>query len=75
MGARNGIAAVPQWHDPAGFIILAICFLALWGLVHLVSGAIPVLPPEVESVPRPLPCRLAIGLALWLLVSILSVEA
>ena len=46
VGARNGIAAVPQWHDPAGFIILAICFLALWGLVHLVSGAIPVLPPE-----------------------------
>lgn len=34
VAAKNGIDSIPKWHDPAGFIILFICFFVLWGLVH-----------------------------------------
>ena len=30
MASRKGIAAIAQWHDPAGVTILVACFLCLW---------------------------------------------
>lgn len=32
---KSGLAAIEKWHDPAGFAILAICFLGLLGLALL----------------------------------------
>jgi exosortase len=74
VAAKNGIDSIPKWHDPAGFIILFICFFALWGLVRLISGTPPGLQPSKESAPMPFPRRLAIGLGAWLLVTVFSVE-
>jgi exosortase len=74
VAAKIGIDSIPKWHDPAGFIILFICFFALWGLVRLVSGPPPTLQPSKESAPMPLPRRLAIGLGAWLLVTVFGVE-
>jgi exosortase/archaeosortase family protein len=30
VAARQGLAAIASWHDPAGVTILVACFLALW---------------------------------------------
>jgi len=32
VAARQGVAAIAAWHDPAGVTILLGCFLGLWGL-------------------------------------------
>jgi exosortase len=74
VAAKNGVDSLPKWHDPAGFIILFICFLVLWGLVRLVSGPSPRLQPAKESALMPFPRRLAIGLGTWLLVTVFGVE-
>jgi exosortase len=74
VAAKNGIDSIPKWHDPAGFIILFICFFVLWGLVHLVSGTSPRLQASKGSAPMPFPRRLVIGLGAWLLVTVLGVE-
>jgi len=74
VAAKNGIDSIPKWHDPAGFIILFICFFVLWGLVRLVSGKPPTLQPSKESAPMRFPRRLAIGLGAWLLVTVFGVE-
>jgi len=75
--ATNGIQSVHKWHDSAGIIVLGICFFALWGLVHLVSGTPPRLQPSSgsSSAPMPFPRKLAIGLGAWLLVTVLGTEA
>ena len=35
---KQGLAAVSQWHDPAGVTILVACFLGLWLLGLLLKG-------------------------------------
>lgn len=32
VGAEHGFQAIKKWHDPAGYTILTICLLGLWGL-------------------------------------------
>src|ERR1051325_5991864 len=32
LGAEHGFQAIKSWHDPAGYTILTICLLGLWGL-------------------------------------------
>jgi exosortase len=75
IAAKDGIDSMPKWHDPAGFVILFVCFFVLWGLVHLISGTYPKLKPSKESAPIPFPRKLAVGLGAWLLFSVLGVEA
>jgi exosortase/archaeosortase family protein len=74
IAAKDGIESISKWHDPAGFIILCICFFVLWGFVHLVSGAPPRLQPSKKSAPMPFPRRLAIGLAVCFLFTVLGTE-
>src|SRR4051812_35643770 len=38
LGAEHGFQAIKNWHDPAGYTILTICLLGLWGLSMLLSG-------------------------------------
>jgi len=45
--ARDGGTAIQRWHDPAGFIILVLCFSNLWLLALC-------LRPRLK--PGPLPC-------------------
>jgi exosortase len=72
--AKNGTEAVSNWHDPAGFTILSICFFLLWGLAHFVSGTPARLEPSKGFAPRPCPRRLVIALGAWLLTTVLGTE-
>jgi exosortase len=74
VAAKNGIGSMSKWHDPAGFIILGICFFVLWGLARFLSGTPPRLQPSKGSAPMPFPPRRAIGLAMWLLFTVLGTE-
>ncbi|MEY2572095.1 MAG: hypothetical protein QOJ87_308 [Verrucomicrobiota bacterium] len=37
VGAEHGLQAIKSWHDPAGYTILTICLLGLWGLSMILS--------------------------------------
>src|SRR5256886_15987908 len=37
LGAEHGFQAIKNWHDPAGYTILTICLLGLWGLSWILS--------------------------------------
>jgi exosortase len=37
LGAEHGFQAINKWHDPAGYTILTICLLGLWGLSWFLS--------------------------------------
>ena len=67
VAARDGIAAIAKWHDPAGVTILVACFLALWGVALLLRGKSG-LPATVKSVPQAqsLPKFILVGLAAWM---------
>ena len=74
VAAKNGTEAISKWHDSAGFIILSICFFALWGLAHFISGTPARLEPSKGMASRPLPRGVVIALGAWLLVTVLSAE-
>jgi exosortase/archaeosortase family protein len=74
VAANDGIEVVAKWHDPAGFTILGACFLLLWGFARLLFGKPATVQPSAESVPRPLPYRLVIGLGASLLISVAGSE-
>ena len=74
VAAENGTEAISKWHDPAGVIILSICFFVLWGLTHFVSGKPPRLEISKGVVSRPFPRAVAIGLGGWLFAAILGTE-
>lgn len=62
VAARQG--SIDTWHDPAGFMILAVCFVVLWwiGSRWRVEA-----PAALNSLPNPLPLRWSLGLLAWLL--------
>jgi len=74
IGAKSGIESLSKWHDPAGFTILGLCFVVLWGLAALLVGRPPRLQPSKQSTLRPIPRGLMIGLGTWLLVSVVGTE-
>jgi exosortase len=37
LGAEHGFQAIKNWHDPAGYTILTVCLLGLWGLSVILS--------------------------------------
>jgi exosortase len=74
VAAKNGTEAISKWHDPAGFTILSICFFALWGLTHFISGTPARLEPSKGFAPRRFPRGLVIALGAWLLVTVLGAE-
>jgi exosortase len=38
VAAKNGIAAISVFHDPAGFTVAIVCTIGLWALAVLVNG-------------------------------------
>lgn len=53
LASHRGPALLSEWHDPAGYSLLVINFLALWGvtrwLMHKPSAARPVAAPAAAS--------------------------
>ena len=74
VAAQNGTEALSKWHDPAGFTILSICFFALWGLTHFISGTPAKAEPAKKLASRPFPRGVAIALGAWLLITVLGAE-
>jgi exosortase len=74
VASKDGIEAIPNWHDPLGVTILGICLLLVWGLAHLISGPLPKLPTSKTPAPLPFPPRLVAGLGAWVLFTLVGVE-
>ncbi len=72
LGAEHGFQSIKNWHDPAGYTILTICLLGLWGVSILLSRKDEALPePRKLSTPHRIP-RLVLGV---LLAATLAAEA
>jgi exosortase len=74
VAAQNGTEALSKWHDPAGFTILSICFFALWGLTHFISGTPKRPEPAKSFAPRPFPRGVVVTFGAWLLITVLGAE-
>jgi exosortase len=72
VGALRGSEAIKSWHDPAGYTILVVCLLALWGLSMFLVGKDQTAPPAPRSRPAFRVSRLVLGnlLALTLLAEV-----
>src|SRR4051812_36352054 len=49
LGAEHGFQVIKNWHDPAGYTILTVCLLGLWGLSVILSRKdreLPRVPPS-----------------------------
>ena len=76
VAAREGIAAISKYHDPAGYLILTICFLIVWSIALLLPAPKP--EPFVsreKNRPFLLPKPLLIGLGAWLALALAATEA
>ena len=73
--AHQGLGAVDEWHDPAGFTILTICFVVVW-LIALLLARGDSEPSPATDVPRSsgLPARFAAGLAVWFAFVFIATE-
>jgi exosortase len=74
VAAKNGPEALSNWHDPAGFVILSICFLMVWGLTHYISGTPARLERSKGFATRPYPRGVMSALGAWLLITVLGAE-
>jgi exosortase len=72
--AQNGPQSLAKWHDPAGYVILTICFFTLWGAAYFLCGVPPRLPLPTKPVSARLPRRLMVGLAAWMICTVIGVE-
>ncbi len=71
--AHEGMEAVAKYHDPAGFTILTICFLLVWGVAAWMAPK-PAPIAFSKSIPRLPPARWVAGLAAWLAFSLIATE-
>lgn len=77
VASRKGIAAIAQWHDPAGVTILVGCFLGVWALSAMFARRVSASARCGEMAPRDPPrpaSALALGFFLWLGVCEAGVE-
>jgi exosortase len=72
--ALHGPAAVEQWHDPAGYALLAVCLGGLVSVTLLWRGHAPAIAPLSPPTRRPSVPALAARLSLALAGAIVAVE-
>ena len=65
LGAEHGFQAIKNWHDPAGYTILTICLLGLWGLSWILSR-------KDQDAPGTAPSRVAFRIPRFVLVALLG---
>lgn len=71
---KKGLRAIDEWHDPAGFTILAVCFLGLLALaLWLRPKTEEVFAVNVPAARCP-SWRFAAGLGAWIVVSVVCIE-
>jgi exosortase/archaeosortase family protein len=76
IAAKDGPESISNWHDPLGFMVLAVCLLLIWGLARLVSGPLPKLPTSKPApTPTLLPWQWVAGLGAWVFFTVAAVEA
>ncbi len=73
--ASAGLASIENWHDPAGFTILAVCFAIVWAVALFLA--------RMDSSPEPagqrspahrLPMGFTAGLTGWFLLVLTATE-
>ena len=76
VAAKKGVAAISQYHDPAGITIAILCTLALWGLAFLLRSPKPIspFPPFNSQLSTKKLLRLALVLIAWLVVVEVGVQ-
>jgi exosortase len=72
--AHEGSDAVGKYHDPAGFAILTVCFLLVWGLALWMAPKTE-LPPVSQVAPRRLARIPVVVLTLWLIAVVAATES
>jgi len=74
--ASSGPSALDKWHDPAGMLIMAVCFLCLWGCgVLLRQKATHQKEDSLVRGPVSVPAPLAWGMCLGILLLVGGNEA
>ncbi len=73
--AHHGIGAVQEWHDPAGFTILTVCFVVVWLIALVLGRGDSELPPATNLPPAAsFPTRFTVGLAIWFAFVFIATE-
>jgi exosortase len=77
IAAHRGLTAISQWHDPAGFAILTICFALLWLLCLCFTWKKKDAPLGSVGVPpaSPLPWSWIIGFCVLIFAALAGTEA
>lgn len=74
--SQSGIAGMEQWHDPAAFAALALCFLILWGAALFASHPQALPKPGVKPAPGyPLDRRVVAAAGAWIVFVFIGTEA
>jgi exosortase len=74
VAGKKGFDAMANWHDPAGYAVVLVCFLLIWGFARIISGPLPLAKPAAAATLSPLPRGLIGGLAGWLLLTFVGTE-
>jgi exosortase len=69
VASRSGPEAVSQWHDTAGWSVLAGSFVGLWGLSLYLKRDNPSASSYSKGLKLALPSRAFIGLTCWLVAT------
>ncbi len=72
---KKGVGAIDQWHDPAGFTILGVCFLGLLAIaLWLRPSHGRALAPAESAPPQGLPATFVVILSAWVLFIAVGTE-
>lgn len=73
--AQSGLDAVSRWHDPAGFAVMTVCFLLVWGIaLYLGREHVEPAPTRISTPGHIIPHRALAGFTGWFLVALLATE-
>ena len=73
--ARDGIASVEKWHDPAGVMIQIVCFVLVWAIALLLVRQSLHLAASPSVLPARLPAlTLSCGLSAWIVAILVAAE-